>query len=361
MCRRHATQGFTLIELLVVIAIIGVLIGLLLPAVQAAREAARRNQCTSNLKQIGLGLANYFSSYGVFPPGGEGTNFQNGLPVSIVSGPSTEFTDGGWSTLARLAPFLDLPALANSQNYSSGYNEASGINFTAASPVVQTFVCPSAPRRQTSDAVDPRDPASQKAGRGYGYADYGPTTYTDIDPSGKSTGFASQTPLRNKGSRVDGMLKRGQTKMAEIVDGTSNTMAFGEDAGRDERFVCEYTEIDRAAGGDTRGLGPAGGATTPRRFWRWSEPASAIGVSGGPNNKFRPMNEVNPFSPWPGALKTAGNNAGANDELFSYHPGGVNCVFADGSVRFLKDSINLTSLRALVSLQGSEVITRDSY
>ena len=90
----------------------------------------------------------------------------------------------------------------------------------------------------------------------------------------------------------------------------------------------------------------------------FDEPDNAFGVSGAPNNKARPMSETTPF-PTSGA--TAGNNAGANDELFSYHSGGVNALFGDGSVRFIKDSISLVTLRALVTAAGGEVVSSDAF
>ena len=115
-------QAFTLIELLVVIAIIAVLIALLLPAVQSAREAARRAQCTNNLKQMGLALFNYESSTGSFPPGGESTNFNN--PSGVAS---SQFVDGGWSTLARILPFMEGGNSFNALNFNlAEYNDAYG-------------------------------------------------------------------------------------------------------------------------------------------------------------------------------------------------------------------------------------------
>lgn len=153
------------------------------------------------------------------------------------------------------------------------------------------------------------------------------------------------------------MLKQGKTNIAEITDGTSNTIAIGEDAGRDERFASPYVEIDAAAGGDPRGMGPYS-TSAQRRYWRWADPDAGYGVSGAPNNKARPMNEQ---SAYPTTTVTKGNNAGANDELFSYHPGGVNCLFGDGSVRFLKDSINVITLRGLITPSGGEAISADAY
>jgi prepilin-type N-terminal cleavage/methylation domain-containing protein/prepilin-type processing-associated H-X9-DG protein len=371
---QNRRPAFTLIELLVVIAIIAVLIALLLPAVQAAREAARRAQCTNNLKQMGLALFNYESSTGVFPPGGESTNFLN-------SPPSTQFVDGGYSALARILPFMEGGNSFNAINFSIyEYNDAAGINLTGSSQVVNVYLCPSSTRSPDGgrDGADPNDGGISAFTNGYGYNDYGPTVYTDIDPFGQSglLGSSPATPLRNKLSRANGLLKQGKTRIAEITDGTSNTIAIGEDAGRDPRYLSPYIQ-DVYAGIAPNGIayatttlylaaaspldpGPAGGEALYRRYWRWAEPDECFGVSGSPNNRFRPDHENVPWLT-AGPFVAQGNNAGNNDELASFHPGGCNVLMGDGSVRFLKDSVNPVTLRGLVTLQGGEVISADQY
>ncbi len=341
-------KGFTLIELLVVIAIIAVLIALLLPAVQAAREAARRAQCTNNLKQIGLSLHNYESSYGCFPPGGESTNFGT-TPAS------TQFVDLNWSTEARLLQNLEGGNLFNAANFNMGYNVITGANYTASSAVMQVFLCPSAPRASQRDSGDPNDPNSG----GYGYGDYAPTVYTDIGTTTANAAAFPNTPYRDKFTRKDGALKQGKTAIAEITDGTSNTIAFAEVAGRYENYKSPYQEN---VTGDLRG-GGAYGLTDNMRYWRWAAPDAAFGVSGQPNNKAKIVRETSPWQPFPGTLLTATlyANGGANDEIFAYHPGGANILKCDGSVSFLKESVNLQTLRALVTLNQGEVISSDAY
>src|SRR4051812_35684613 len=143
--------GFTLIELLVVIAIIAVLIGLLLPAVQAAREAARRSQCVNNLKQIGLGLHNYESTYGAFPTAGQGSLYN--IPI-----PDTMYVDGtGFH--ARILPFIEQSPAYNTINFNfPDYNHISGVNYTGYSTVVNTFICPSAIREPSGGRDAKGDP-----------------------------------------------------------------------------------------------------------------------------------------------------------------------------------------------------------
>jgi prepilin-type N-terminal cleavage/methylation domain-containing protein/prepilin-type processing-associated H-X9-DG protein len=364
---RSSRSAFTLIELLVVIAIIAVLIALLLPAVQAAREAARRAQCTNNLKQIGLALFNYESSNSAFPTGGESTN------VSVTPAVS-QFIDGGWSTLARILPFMEGGNAFNALNFNlAEYNDAFGANYTGASQVVAVYLCPSSTRSPDGgrDGTDPNDLFSQTNG-GYGYNDYGPTVYTDISPFAVGgNGATPATPYRDKNFRANGLLKQGSTRIAEVTDGTSNTIAIAEDAGRDSRYLSPYTEgiwnnvITRQAAMATinpNDPGPAGGYTPFRRYWRWAEPDSGYGVSGSPNNKYRPQRELNNWPMTNGPCCVAqGNNAGNNDEIASFHPGGANVLFGDGHVAFLKDSVSVVTLRGLVTLNGGEVISSDSY
>jgi len=239
MRARHTVRraAFTLIELLVVIAIIAILIALLVPAVQKVREAAARTQCANNLKQIGLAIHNFHDSYKKLPSGGEGTDF-----VNFPTGPS-QFDNFSFFTV--ILPYVEQGPLWNAMTPAL-YYESTANNIAAAKTVVPVYLCPSNPLR----------PGTGVDSQGFGYTDYGPTVYTDIDPT---------TGLRNKPTRVNGALYwrgptgtgYGSSTMAGILDGTSNTIAVAEDAGRVEPQVSPYPD---PTGGGNGGY---------RAFWRW--------------------------------------------------------------------------------------------
>ncbi len=328
------TQGFTLIELLVVIAIIAILIGLLLPAVQKVREAANRMQCQNNLKQLGLAVQNFASTYnGQLPSGGEGTDF-----VNFPTGPS-QFDNFSFFTV--ILPYVEQQNVYNLMTVSA-YYESTPNNITAAQSVVKIFLCPSNALR----------PSTGKDNEGFGYTDYGPTVYTDIDPV---------TGLRNQPTRANGALHwvgptapsgtLGGSLLANVTDGTSNTIAVAEDAGRVEPMVSPYV--------DPMGMGNSG----RRAFWRWAEPDTGFGVSGPPisatgtgtavNNNSYPINGGSgpPTCNW-----TLVNNCGPNDEIFGFHDNSAQVVFCDGHVQVLRGGMDSRVCRFLVTPNGGEVI-----
>lgn len=380
-------QAFTLIELLVVIAIIAVLVALLLPAVQAARARAATVQCLNNVKQIAQGIANYESGNRRFPSSGEVLN--NGADPADPSGTTnvpylrnaqlaadgsigSTATARGVTGFDRHSMFTQILAytennnLANDIDISLAYNDTSNAKHNSAFKiVVPMFLCPTNPIR----------PSDGRDGKGYGYTDYMPVAYTDIDTNG-TTGI----PVRNKtwynpGSTpgvtlnnqhvVAGALgKSGGVPAADITDGLSNTIFLMEDVGRSETYNTPKYQ-DTTGSASTENFKPAAftAANYPRNAWRWGEPDSGNGVSGPANapNTFTAPGSGSPnggpliinqnSSPFggPAGCPWTLNNCGVNDEPFSFHGAGCHAAFMDGHVTFVRSDISPLGLRRLMT------------
>jgi len=332
-------RGFTLIELLVVIAIIAVLIALLLPAVQSAREAARRSQCVNNLKQLGLGMANYQSSNSCVPPA-------HGI-----------YGWDDWSALVMMLPFLEQGAVFNATNFSHGFcNPATVQNTTVFSVQFATFLCPSDIDRITN---------------GVGHNNY--------SMCGGSEAYTTKYVDNFVGIGLDlsqqGGLSRGKLDFKDILDGTSNTAAFTE---RVKGLKQQNTD-----GLDT--LKPTSSVSNTNTWYPnaspYVDPASCLTLPPSATNlaSYNMANGSVMGAYWhiglgrvggiytaimtPNTWSCVTNNQDMNGELFtasSRHPGGVNVLFCDGSVKFVKNSVATATWMATGTIANGEIISADS-
>ncbi|WP_435016504.1 DUF1559 domain-containing protein [Tundrisphaera sp. TA3] len=317
--------GFTLIELLVVISIIAVLIALLLPAVQAAREAARRIQCTNNLKQLGLAMHNFESANGFFTPAAVTAAFPRlSINVDANGNAVKPLTLHGWSVL--LLPYMEQSGLANTYNFARDYRDVG--NSTLLRTQLNVMACPSTPNPNRMDTQTSGAFTNWTAACG----DYAPNN-------------SVQAPLINQGfvapGNYEGVMQANVVRtIAEITDGTSNTLVISEDAGRPDRWSRGY-KLERSS--------PPG---TPGRIYvdggGWADRESPYGLHG-----FTLDGKATP-----GPCHT---NCTNRNEVFSFHPGGANHVFADGSVRFVKETTAIQVFANLISRAGGEIISADSF
>jgi prepilin-type N-terminal cleavage/methylation domain-containing protein/prepilin-type processing-associated H-X9-DG protein len=325
LSRLHPRLGFTLIELLVTIGIIGILVGLLLPAVQKAREAASRITCSNNLKNIGLAVANYESSRMRMPTSGGGWDSS-----------SHKRTYDTTSTFTSILPELEFADVYGKMVLSLPYNDA--MNREAAKTRVPTFLCPSNVIR----------PASGQDTKGYGYTDYMPVLAVRYDDMTTATMVHHITDPHPQFKDL-GALRYPVATRAVWVDGTSQTILFLEVVGRSEVFAPTAFDIGDSTAITSDDALPSG--STARCAWRWAEPASS-GVVDGPKYNYRGKiinNNSQPFGGGTANCFWTVQDCGPNDEPFSFHGTGINCVYADGHVGYLREDIEALTFRRLVT------------
>jgi prepilin-type N-terminal cleavage/methylation domain-containing protein/prepilin-type processing-associated H-X9-DG protein len=343
-------RAFTLIELLVVIAIIGILIALLLPAVQKIREAAARMSCSNNLKQLGLALHNYESGFGKMPSAFLG----NTKPNVYVGYPDYFFS---WSALAQLNPYLEQTNIYNNMDLTQPiYDPTNNYSITTANQfavaqVVKLFLCPS---DLGQPVINPGD---------YGVQTMGPTNYAVCVGTGTTNGGAPYgSPLNS-----DGMFTGLQSlRFLDVSDGLSNTACMSESLlgqgpenfmgstpppPADPRYVYGYVGFGTPVN-PTTCAAPTTWNGSQRRGFTWASGEMRCASY----NHYYPPNSTN-FDCVNNDLTTI--TAFAWRTARSNHPGGVNVLLGDGSVRFVSDGVNPATWRALSTRAGNETGVND--
>jgi len=337
MRSRVRRSAFTLIELLVVIAIIAVLIGLLLPAVQKVREAASRARCQNNLKQIGIAMHAFHDGNNRLPPGAA-----NDMP------PFGTATGSQWgsSWMVYILPYVEQANLYNLWQFNNQSGYTNGNNGALVNNLkIPVYRCTSSPVNEMANGWN-------------GWTKQN-TSYTGIAGSATSpgaTGNYQQGCCNGGGSYASdsGCLFSGsQVKLTEITDGTSNTWLVGEQS--DHLRDANRLPV---TGGYSSGVGNSSGiyGWTMGAAIGQNQAASAWG-DGRHFNCTAVRYQINQAGFSNSAGSGTNNDVGANFPLNSGHSGGVNMLLADGSVRFFSDSLDLTTINALCTRRGGEVVS----
>jgi prepilin-type N-terminal cleavage/methylation domain-containing protein/prepilin-type processing-associated H-X9-DG protein len=334
--------GFTLIELLVVIAIIAVLIALLLPAVQAAREAARRSQCTNNLKQIGLAIANYESAVGCIVSG----YISSAVPLAQFGVPGynpdpATFDNGpGWGWLAMLLPYAEQSPLYSAINVSLPTWVAD--NATAVGTQINIYLCPSANNPgPTCAMVDANRNPLPVANTQFARANY------QYNQGWNDSSMPATVNVNDPVTGCNGPIYRNShVTYAALTDGLSNTVVAGEKT----PYLADATWVGIIPGYRHFAYNAFASLGTGGQGVNYDYASAILAAHSGPSLYENPVVIHPPDSP-----------LGHTDEMYALHPGGANILLGDGSVRFVKQSINLLTWSSLSSRNAGEVISADSY